>query len=96
MVKSNQNDKEITKRLTKLASISRISADIISGLYKPIDAINRFLNLSLHSLEEESESREFLLESKAGLRKMFVLLDTLNDHAKEIEQEINEISKNNH
>ncbi|MFH1753915.1 MAG: hypothetical protein ABH875_07005, partial [Candidatus Omnitrophota bacterium] len=66
---------------------------IINSLYSPLDAMNRFLNLALQNTEEESQSRQFLLETKLGLKRMSVLVDRLEDYAKKIEREFDEVSK---
>ncbi|MFA5145929.1 MAG: hypothetical protein WC515_00900 [Candidatus Omnitrophota bacterium] len=79
----------------RLASIGKVSVDIINELYSPIDTINRFINLALHTVGEDSQSRQFLLESKEGIRKTSVLLKRLDSYAKEIEKEISEIIAKN-
>jgi len=78
----------------KVACLGRISKEIINEISVPIDAVNRFLNLTLQTVDENSQSREFLLESKAAIRKTSVLLKKLNDYAKKLEKEILEISEN--
>ena len=79
-------------RYKKLACMGKISAGIINDLCSPIDAANRFINLSLQTTEENSQSREFLLESKQGIRKALQLIKRLNAYAKKIEREVVEIS----
>ncbi len=91
----SNSPKENSVQLNKLATIGKMSATIADSLYKPIDATNRFINLALQSTEESSQSRQFLLESKSGLRKMSVLLKRLNGYTRRMEQEINEIFRNN-
>lgn len=81
------------KQYDKLASMGKVSKEIISNLYTPIDAMNRFLNLALQNTEEESQSRQFLLETKLGLRRMALLLQKLDTYAKRIEEELYEISR---
>jgi hypothetical protein len=41
----------------------------------------------LQTIEEGSQSREFLLESKEGISKTLALLKRLNNYAKKIERE---------
>ena len=81
-------------RYKKVACIGRVSMEIINEISVPIDAVNRFLNLTLQTVDESSHSREFLLESKAAIRKTSVLLKRLNNYAKKLEKEIREISEN--
>jgi hypothetical protein len=81
-----------SKRYKRLATIGRKSAGIINKLGSPIDVTNRFINLTLQTIGENSQGREFLLESKRGIRKTSHLLKTLNRYAREIEREISEIS----
>jgi len=78
-------------RIKRIASINRISTDLVNEIHSPIDSINRFLNLALMTIGEDSPSRAFLLESKDGVRRTSTLLKRLNDHIKKIEKEIREI-----
>ena len=68
------------------------AAGIINHLYNPIDAVNRFINLALQNLEEDSQSRQFLIESKQGVRKTSFLLKRLNNYTEKIEKGIRKIS----
>lgn len=79
----------------RLASMGRVSKRIINELSNPIDATNRFINLALQSVDEGSQGRQFLLESKQGIRKTLQLLKKLNAYAKRIEREIRSISERN-
>ena len=81
-----------SSRCKKLAQIGKKSAGIINKLCNPIDVTNRFINLTLQTIDENSQGREFLLESKRGIRQTSDLLRRLNRYAKEIEREISEIS----
>lgn len=76
----------------RLASMGKVSKRIINELSNPIDATNRFINLALQSIDENSQGRQFLLESKQGLRKTAFLVKRLNNYAKRIEKEIREMS----
>lgn len=75
----------------RLASMAKVSFDLINELYKPTDAINRFINLTLQETAEDSQNRQFLLESKSGVRRISFLLKKLNVHAKKLEKEIVQI-----
>ena len=89
--KGNNSNKHRYKRV---ACMGRISIGIINDISGPIDAVNRFINLTLKTVEENSQSREFLLESKAAIREVSVLLKRLNNYAKKLDKEISEISAN--
>lgn len=78
----------------KIFRMSKISMEIMNEIYAPIDTINRFINLTLQTMEENEQGREFLLESKLAIRKTVVLLKRLNNYAKKIEKEIRELSAN--
>jgi len=78
-------------RYRRLVSIGEITKGIINELYSPIDATNRFINLALQSIGENPQGRQFLLESKEGIRKTSLLLKKLNNYAKKIEEEIRSI-----
>ena len=88
--KGNGRNGRNGKGYKKLASVGRQSKSLINELYNPVDATNRFINLALQTVEENSQSRQFLLESKAGIRKISTLLKRLNDYAKKLETEIKE------
>ena len=81
----------LTKRYKKLVSIGEISKEIISDMSSPIDATNRFINLALHSIGENPQGRQFLIESKEGIRKTSVLLQKLNQCARKLEEEVSEM-----
>lgn len=72
----------------RLASMGEATKGIINELYNPIDATNRFINLALQTIGENPQGRQFLLESKEGIRKTSLLLKKLNNYAKKIEEEI--------
>ena len=90
---NNTRHRQVPRSYKEFASMGRKSVGLINKLYSPIDATNRFLNLALVNVEEESEIRQFLLESKSGLRKMSTLLKRLSNYAKRMEKEFYEISK---
>jgi len=81
------------RELKRLALLGEVSKEIINDLYSPIDSTNRFINLALHCMGEGSQGRQFLLESKQGIRKTSILLKRLNDYAKKIETQIRNISE---
>jgi hypothetical protein len=84
----NSNGKD---RIKKLSSMGRKYNGIINEITNPIDATNRFINLALLSIGDNSQGRQFLLESKQGIKKTAVLLKKLNDYSKKIENEIREM-----
>lgn len=87
----NQN----SGKYRRLASMGKASVNIINELYKPTDAINRFLNLTLQHTDEDSQERQFLLESKSGIRRISTLLKKLDNYAKKLEKEITQILEAN-
>jgi len=89
------SDKRSLNQYKKLVSMGKISVDIIKELYNPIDATNRFINLALQNVEEDSQNRQFLLESKSGIRKMAMLVNKLSDYAKKLEEEAKIILESN-
>lgn len=83
------------RQYKRLVSIGAVSKEIINELSSPIDATNRFINLALQCIGENSQGRQFLLESKEGIRKTSLLLKKLNNYAEKIEDEIRKIAKGN-
>ena len=81
-----------TKRYKRIDYIGKRSVDLINEMYNPIDSINRCINLALDTIGENSQSRQFLLESKQGIRKASALLKRLDDYAKKLEKEFKEMS----
>lgn len=90
MVKSNSLKTE--KHYKRFGSMGKRSVGIINEMYSPIDSINRFINLALDTMGENSQSRQFLLESKQGIRKASALLKRLDAYAKKLEKEFKEMS----
>lgn len=86
--KNNGNGKSSLK---KLSLMGRKYKGIMNEISNPIDATNRFINLALHSIGDNSQGRQFLLESKQGIRKTAILLKKLNDYSEKIESEIREM-----
>ena len=82
------NGKRQQGNYKKIASLGKVSRNIISELYSPVDATNRFINLALQTVEEGSQNRQFLLDSKSGLRQMSCLLRRLSKYAKQMEEEL--------
>ncbi len=80
-------------RYKRLVSMGQTSQGIINDLSAPIDATNRFINLALHSVGEGSQGRQFLLDSKEGIRETLALLNKLNTYAKKMEKEIRKIAE---
>ena len=74
----------------KLISMGRITKSIISDLCDPVDAANRFINLTLQELADNSQEKEFLLESKKGIKKASELIKELSYYANEIEKGLHE------
>jgi len=97
MVKSRLNFSKKTTgkkryRKRKLAHMGRISKNLVNELYHPLDAVHRFINLALQITDDDSQNRQFLLESKSGVRRMLLLVKKLNDCTRKMEKEIKKIS----
>lgn len=82
------------QRYKKISMMGKKYKGIISKMSNPIDSTNRFINLALNSIGDNSQGRQFLLESKQGVRKTATLLKKLNDYSEKIEKEIIEWVKN--
>lgn len=82
-------------RYKKLSLMRSKYKGIINKISNPVDSTNRFINLALNTVGDNSQSRQFLLESKQGIRKTAALLKKLNDYSLKIEKEIVEMSKIN-
>jgi len=94
MPSKHKNNAENHAHYRKLLSMCKISTNMINELSNPIDATNRFINLALQHLEEDSQSRQFLLESKSGVRKMTSLYRNLSSFAKKTEKTLVKLQKN--
>lgn len=87
---NGKNNNHVYKRLSLMG---RKYKGIMNEISNPIDATNRFINLALHSIGDNSQGRPFLLESKQGIRKTTALLKKLNEYSGKIEKEIREMVK---
>ncbi len=85
---TNHKNGNRANQYEKLVSMGEVTKGIINELYNPIDASNRFINLALRAIGENPQGRQFLLESKEGIRKTSLLLKRLNNYARKIEVEI--------
>ncbi len=94
MVHSNKTKAARPREYKRLSSMGKISVGLINEMYTPIDAANRFINLALQTVGDGSQSRQFLLESKEGIRKTSALLRRLNNYARKIDKEIRNILEN--
>lgn len=79
----------------KIISMCKTAKGIINGLHSPIDSVNRFINLALQTIGEDSPSRQFLIESKQGIRKTSSLLKKVDNYTKKIEKEVRVLSGEN-
>jgi len=97
MVKSRKsnNSQKRSQQYDRLTTMGKTSVNIINELYNPIDAVNRFINLALQNMDDNSQSRQFLLDSKLGIRRMAILVKRLNKYAKRIEKEARNALRNN-
>lgn len=95
MINSNKPKSNGISQYRRIISMGEISKGIINELHSPIDATNRFINLALNSIDEGSQGRQFLLESKQGLRKTMLLIKKLNGYAKKMEKEFREMAEEN-
>lgn len=89
------NPDKFQSKYKRLVSMGKISKGILNEICDPVDAANRFINLTLQELDENSQGREFLLESKKGVKRISSLLERLNCYAKKIEKELSETSTAN-
>ena len=88
-IKNGNNGKKTSNpKLKKLSNMGKKYRDIISEISNPIDSTNRFINLALNTVGDNSQGRQFLLESKQGIKKVASLLKRLNDYSQEIEKEL--------
>lgn len=91
--KTQPNNPEDQFSPQSLNAMCKMAAQIINQLFSPLDAVNRFINLALQGLEEGSQSRQFLVESKQGIKRTSLLLKRLNNYTKRIEREIQRLSQ---
>jgi hypothetical protein len=93
--KNQKRGKKISgaHRYKKLSSIGEASKGILNDMSSPIDATNRFINLALQSIGENPQGRQFLIESKEGIRKTSLLLQKLSQNIRKFEEEIAEMAR---
>lgn len=89
---TTNNAKGDIKQSKSVSAMCKMSAEIINQLYNPIDATNRFINLALQS-GDQVQSRQFLIESKQGIKKTSLLLKKLSNYTKKIQKEIHRIGE---
>ena len=63
----------------KLSSLGKFVGGVVHELNNPLDGVIRYINLSLNSIEENSVSKEYLLEAKKGLNRIAKFVRSLLD-----------------
>ena len=59
----------VQNRYKKLSLMRSKYKGIINKISNPVDSTNRFINLALNTVGDNSQGRQFLLESKQGIKK---------------------------
>lgn len=90
-VRTKNGNGQNRRRYKKLSLMGERCKGIINEISHPIDSTNRFINLALNTVGDNSQGRQFLLESKQGIKKTATLLKRLNDYSQKIEKEILEM-----
>ena len=91
MNRNSNNNNSGKNSFKKLSLMEKKCRGIIDEISNPIDATNRFINLALDAAGDDSQSRQFLLESKQGIKKTAMLIKRLNDYSRKIEKEMMEL-----
>ncbi|MBI4358214.1 MAG: GAF domain-containing sensor histidine kinase [Candidatus Omnitrophica bacterium] len=61
--------KHMLKQQESLVSLGKLAAHLAHELANPLDAVRRYINLSLDQVSQDSLAREYLLKAKKGLRR---------------------------
>jgi hypothetical protein len=90
-----KEENALAQQCQKLAQECKALLTLVNEIFNPIDSANRFMNLCLQNSEENSQTREFLLESKEALRSASLVLGKLNQQTQKMEKGLQEIIEKN-
>ncbi len=71
--------KETMKQQEPLVSLGKLASHITHELANPLDAIRRFVNLSLDQVAQDGLAREYLLKAKQGIRRSVQVIRGLRE-----------------
>jgi len=75
-----ENNKDDDAQLQdKFASMGRLAGNVVHEISGPLDGVTRYANILLEKSEENGIVREYLLEIKSGLSRMFDIMRSLMD-----------------
>jgi two-component system NtrC family sensor kinase len=85
--------RELERRLEiseRLAMIGKLAAGVAHELNNPLDGVIRFVKLTLDTLEEGTDAREFQEDALRGLRRMSSIVKDLLTFSRNIALEVEE------
>ncbi len=83
-----KQEKELSEKqklsLEKYASVGKLAAEIVHEINNPLDGVIRYVNMSVQQAEENSVTKEYLLEAKKGLSRIANITKSLLEFSHQI------------
>jgi len=84
LARRNRELERKLKTTEKLAAIGKLAAGVAHEINNPLDAVIRFVNLSLDQIPEGEPPREYLQDARGGLDRIAGIVKSLLDFSRSI------------
>jgi len=95
-IELRQGEEDFNKQkslLEKYASVGKLAAGVVHEINNPLDGIIRYTNILLEQIEDNSASKEYLLEVKKGLNRIANITKSLLAFSHQVNSNASQLKK---